>query len=118
VPAQEPAASPDPIAERLAQTPHYDFTALLEWLAQRRADEPLDREEIRRSWARAASVDYGAPQDDATLGAASGWQRLADALAGSAAAGAGLGQFTGLAQSDALPRLDSFQGLSEGFRRL
>lgn len=118
--AVQPGEIYDPVAAQLSQVPHYDFEALLAWLAQGAGHgESLDPEEIRRRWARVAAANYYAPQDEATRGAALGWHRLSGALGAANGAGSsGTGQFTGVGLTSGLPQLESFKGLNEGLQRL
>jgi len=118
----QPGNSDDAIAARLARAPHYDFAALVDWLAQDTGQgDTLDAEEIRRRWARVASAtfDLGDDSNAAARGAAVGWQRFADALAAAGASGGtAFTDASGLGLSAGLPRLQAFNGLNEGLERL
>ena len=107
----------DPVHERLATPPHFDFEAIVRELERGKPQRGLSPAEIRAGWERVArhAAKLGAGGDDFELGTAwHGGDLLRLAPGGGHAFGYDGSTGAGRAQEG----FTSFKGLSEGFRRL
>ncbi len=109
----------DPLDERLAKPPHFDFEAIArEFERGEREEKALSRAEIRSAWERvarhAAALRFGG--DDWEHGAA--WHGAGEFLRIAPGGGHGFGFDASIGAGRAPEGFRSFEGLREGFRRL
>ena len=109
----------DPLAERLARLPHFDYEAIArEFERGKRQEAPLPVDDIRRAWERVArhASTLGAGGDDWEHGAA--WHSAGDLLRLAPGGGHGFGFDASIGAARGHDEFKSFEGLREGFRRI
>src|SRR5512135_1692705 len=109
----------DPLAERLARPPHFDFEAIArEFESGKREEKALSSAEIRGAWERVArhAAALGSGGDDFEHGAA--WRGAGEFLRIAPGGGHGFGFDASIGAGRAPEGFKSFEGLREGFRRL
>ena len=109
----------DPVHERLAKPPHFDFEALMRELERGKPqrDHAVSPAEIRAGWERVArhAATLGAGGDEFELGAA--WHG-GDLLRLASGGGHGFGFDGSIGAARGQEGFTSFEGLREGFRQL